>query len=50
MDHYLFLDVKIIKTGKIGMVIAVGEDGVLVEFDDGSQEWYYESDIVEVGL
>ena len=51
MNHYLYLDVKVIKTGAIGMVIDVddAEGKVLVEFNDGTRSWEYESDIIEVG-
>jgi len=51
MNHYLYLDVKIIKTGKVGMVIDVNEFNgtLLVEFNDGTRSWEFESDIVEVG-
>lgn len=48
MNHYIYQDVKVIKTGKIGMVIDVTEDSVLVEFDDGTREWHEESDILIV--
>ena len=39
MNHYLYLDVKVIKTGKVGMVIDVDDlnGKVLVEFSDGNQ-------------
>lgn len=50
MNHYLYLDVKVIKSGKTGMVIDVSDDSVLIEFSDGSKEWYSESEIIEVGL
>ncbi len=52
MNHYLYLDVKVIKTGKVGMVIDVDDlnGKVLVEFSDGNQSWEYESDILEIGI
>ena len=52
MSHWLYMDVKIIKTGKVGMVIDINyfDDSVLVEFPDGTREWYSESDISEIGL
>ncbi len=52
MNHYLYSDVKVIKTGKVGMVIDVDElnGKVLVEFSDGNRSWEYESDILEMGL
>ena len=48
MNHYLYLDVKVIKSGKVGIVIDVNSDSVFIEFSDGSREWHYESDILEV--
>ncbi len=52
MNHYLYLDVKVIKTGKVGMVIDVDDlnGEVLVEFSDGSRSWEYESDILEIDM
>lgn len=51
MNHYLYLDVKVIKTGKVGMVIDVDDlDRKVVEFSDGNQSWEYESDILEIGM
>ena len=50
MNHYLYLDVKVIKSGKVGMVIDVSDDSVLIEFSDGSKEWHFESEIIEIGL
>lgn len=39
------MDVKIVKTGEVGMVVGIdAEDSVLVEFPDGTREWYCESD------
>lgn len=39
MNYYLYLDVKVIRSGEVGMVIDVNEtEGkVLVEFPDGNQ-------------
>ena len=37
MNHYLFLTVKIIKSGKTGTVIDVSDDSVLVEFSDNTR-------------
>ena len=48
--YYMFMDVKVIKSGKIGTVIDVSDDSVLVEFPNGSKEWYFVSDIVELAL
>ena len=52
MNHYLYLDVKVIRTGQVGMVIDVDDSDrkVLVEFPDGNQSWEYESDILEIGM
>lgn len=52
MNYYLYLDVKVIKTGKVGMVIDVDDlnGKVLVEFSDGNQSWEYESDILEIDM
>ena len=46
MNHYIYRNVKVIKTGKIGIVIDVTADSVLVEFSDETREWYCESDIL----
>lgn len=50
MNHYLYSDVKVIRTGEVGMVIDVDDlnGKVLVEFSDGNQSWEYESDILEI--
>lgn len=48
MNHYLYCDVKVIKTGKIGMVIDVSEDSVYIQFGDGTMERQPESDIIIV--
>lgn len=51
MNHYLYLDVKVIKTGKVGMVIDVDDlNGKVVEFPNGNQSWEYESDILEMNM
>ena len=52
MNHYLYLDVKVIKTGEVGTVIDVDnlDRKVLVEFPNGNQSWEYESDILEMGI
>lgn len=50
MNHYLSSDVKVIRTGEVGIVIDVDDlnGKVLVEFSDGNQSWEYESDILEI--
>ena len=50
INHYLSSDVKVIRTGEVGMVIDVDDlnGKVLVEFSDGNQSWEYESDILEI--
>ncbi len=52
MNHYLYLDVKVIRSDEVGMVIDVNDlnGKVLVEFPDGNQSWEYESDILEIGM
>lgn len=53
MNHYLYLDVKVIKTGKVGTVIdvdALDDRKVLVEFSDGTRSWEYESDVLELDM
>jgi hypothetical protein len=52
MNHYLYLHVKVIRTGEVGMVIDVDDlyGKLLVEFSDGNQSWEYESDILEMGM
>ena len=51
ISFYLYEDVRIVKTGKIGMVIDTDniKDKVLVEFANGDREWHYESDVLVVG-
>ena len=50
ISFYLYRDVKVIKTGKIGMVIDTDNTcgKVLVEFPNGDREWCYESDVLIV--
>ena len=52
MSYYLYLDVRVIGTGKVGMVIDVDDlnGKVLIEFPDGNQSWEYEADILEVRI
>ena len=52
MNHYLYLDVRVIRNGKVGTVIDVDDfDGkVFIEFPDGTRSWEFESDIIEVGV
>ena len=52
MNHYIYLDVKVIKTGKVGIVIDVDDlnGKLLVEFSDGTQSWEYESNILEINM
>lgn len=50
LSFYLYEDVKVIKTGKIGMVIDTDNTcgKVLVEFPNGDREWCYENDVLIV--
>ena len=49
INYYLYKDVRIIKTGEVGMVIDTdgNEEKVLIEFSDGSRKWEYENNILE---
>lgn len=47
MNHYLYLTVQEISTGRIGIVIDVTEDSSLVEFPS-SRKWLKESEIREL--
>lgn len=47
MNHYLYLTVKEISTGRIGIVIDVSTDSVLVEFPS-STKWLKENEITEL--
>lgn len=48
LSFYLYEDVKVIKTEKIGMVIDIDNTcgKVLVEFANGDREWCYENDVM----
>lgn len=45
MNHYLYLTVKEISTNRIGFVIDVSTDSVLVEFPSGTK-WLKEYEII----
>ena len=45
MNHYLYLTVKEISTGRIGLVIDVSADSVLVEFSFNTK-WLKEYEII----
>lgn len=47
MNHYLYLKVKEKSTGRIGIVIDVSTDSVLVEFPS-SRKWLKEDEITEL--
>lgn len=47
MNHYLYLTVKEKSTGRIGIVIDVQQDSVLVEFPSSSK-WLKENEITEL--
>ena len=51
INFYLYSDVKVIKSGKTGIVIDTDntKDKVLVEFANGDREWYYTSDVLVIG-
>jgi len=44
MNHYLYLTVKELSTGRTGLVIDVSTDSVLVDFPTGSK-WLKENEI-----
>ena len=47
MNHYLYLTVKEISTGMVGIVIDVSADSVLVEFP-ANTKWLKEYEIIEL--
>lgn len=48
ISFYLYTDVRVVKTGKVGMVIDTDniKDKVLVEFANGDREWCCEDEIM----